>query len=51
MLGSGAGGYEACADGKLPATFEVFTAMPGKTAPKQTPDGRAIVRFDLPRKG
>lgn len=36
-------------DGKLPATFEVIYGHAWKTAPKLTPDGRAIVRFDLPR--
>ena len=38
-------------DGRLPATFEVIYGHAWKAAPKQTPDGRAIVRFDLPRKG
>ena len=38
-------------DGKLPATFEIVYGHAWKAAPKQTPDGRAIVRFDLPRKG
>jgi malonyl-CoA O-methyltransferase len=37
-------------DGKLPASFEVIYGHAWKVAPKQTPDGRAIVRFDLPRK-
>jgi malonyl-CoA O-methyltransferase len=37
-------------DGKLPATFEIV-GHAWKAAPKQTPDGRAIVRFDLPHKG
>lgn len=37
-------------DGKLPATFEVVYGHAWKAAPKQTPDGRAIVRFDLPRR-
>ena len=37
-------------DGKLPATFEIVYGHAWKAAPKQTPDGRAIVRFDLPRK-
>lgn len=37
--------------GKLPATFEIVYGHAWKVAPKQTPDGRAIVRFDLPRKG
>jgi malonyl-CoA O-methyltransferase len=36
--------------GKLPATFEVIYGHAWKTAPKQTQDGRAIIRFDLPRK-
>ena len=38
-------------DGRLPATFELIYGHAWKAAPKQTPDGRAIVRFDLPRKG
>ncbi len=43
--------YEAMRrDGKLPATFEVVYGHAWKVAPKQTADGRAIVRFDLPRK-
>lgn len=37
-------------DGKLPATFEVVYGHAWKVAPKQAPDGRAIVRFDLPGK-
>lgn len=37
-------------EGRLPATFEVIYGHAWKAAPKQTPDGRAIVRFDLPRK-
>ena len=37
-------------DGKLPATFEVVYGHAWKTEAKQTADGRAIVRFDLPRK-
>lgn len=37
-------------NGKLPATFEIVYGHAWKAAPKQTPDGRAIVRFDLPRK-
>lgn len=37
-------------DGKLPATFEVVYGHAWKVAPKQTPDGRAIVRFDKPLK-
>ena len=43
--------YEAQrADGKLPATFEVVYGHAWKAAPKQTADGRAIVRFDPPRR-
>lgn len=39
--------YEALRrDGKLPATFEVIYGHAWKAAPKQTPDGRAIVRFE-----
>lgn len=38
-------------EGRLPATFEVIYGHAWKAAPKQTPDGRAIIRFDLPRKG
>lgn len=37
-------------DGKLPATFEVVYGHAWKAVPKQTADGRAIVRFDLPRR-
>jgi malonyl-CoA O-methyltransferase len=33
-------------DGKLPATFEIVYGHAWKAEPKQTPDGRAIVRFD-----
>ena len=48
---AGLAAYEAMRkDGKLPATFEVIYGHAWKAAPKQTPDGRAIVRFDLPRK-
>ena len=37
-------------DGKLPATFEVIYGHAWKAAPKQTADGRSIVRFmDRPR--
>jgi len=36
-------------DGKLPATFEVVYGHAWKAEPKQAPDGRAIVRFDIPR--
>jgi len=39
--------YEAMRrDGKLPATFEIVYGHAWKAAPKQTADGRAIVRFD-----
>lgn len=49
---SGKAAYEAMRkDGKLPATFEVIYGHAWKAEPKKTPDGRAIVRFDLPRKG
>ena len=34
--------------GKLSATFEVVYGHAWKAEPKQVPDGRAIVRFDLP---
>lgn len=37
-------------DGKLPATFEVVYGHAWKAEAKQAPDGRAIVRFDPPRK-
>lgn len=37
-------------DGKLPATFEVVYGHAWKAEPKQTADGRAIVRFDTSRK-
>lgn len=37
-------------DGKLPATFEVVYGHAWKAEAKQTPDGRAIVRFDAPRR-
>ncbi len=44
--------YEALRrDGKLPATFEVVYGHAWKVAPKQTADGRAVIRFDrAPRK-
>ena len=43
--------YEAMRrDGKLPATFEVVYGHAWKVEAKQAADGRAIVRFDLPRK-
>jgi malonyl-CoA O-methyltransferase len=48
---SGKAAYEALRkDGRLPATFEVIYGHAWKAEPKKTPDGRAIVRFDLPRK-
>lgn len=41
--------YEAMRrQGKLPATFEVVYGHAWKAAPKQTADGRAIIRFDRP---
>lgn len=43
--------YEAMRqDGKLPASFEVVYGHAWKAEPKKSADGRAIVRFDLPRK-
>jgi malonyl-CoA O-methyltransferase len=49
---NGKAAYEAMRqDGRLPATFEVIYGHAWRAAPKKTPDGRAIVRFDLPRKG
>jgi malonyl-CoA O-methyltransferase len=33
-------------NGKLPATFEIVYGHAWKVAPKQTADGRAIIRFD-----
>ncbi len=39
--------YEARrVEGKLPATFEVVYGHAWKAAPRQAPDGRAIVRFE-----
>lgn len=50
-LASARRAYEAMrCDGKLPATFEVVYGHAWKVEPKQTADGRAIVRFDLSRK-
>lgn len=37
-------------DGKLPATFEVVYGHAWKAEPKQTSDGRAIIRFDSLKK-
>ncbi|MDX8385101.1 MAG: malonyl-ACP O-methyltransferase BioC [Gallionella sp.] len=34
-------------DGKLPATFEVIYGHAWKVAPKETPDGRAIIKTDF----
>lgn len=51
VLQAGRAAYEAMRrDGKLPATFEVVYGHAWKAEPKQTADGRSIVRFDLPRK-
>jgi len=36
-------------NGKLPATFEIVYGHAWKVAPKQTADGRAIIRFDAPK--
>lgn len=36
-------------DGRLPATFEIVYGHAWKVPPKQTADGRAIIRFDTPR--
>jgi malonyl-CoA O-methyltransferase len=36
-------------NGKLPATFEIVYGHAWKVAPKQTADGRAIIRFDTAR--
>lgn len=50
-LGAARAAYEAMRrDGKLPATFEVVYGHAWKVEAKQSADGRAIVRFDLPRK-
>lgn len=49
---AGRAAYEALrSQGRLPVTFEVIYGHAWKAEPKTTPDGRAIVRFDLPRKG
>ncbi|HRH14568.1 MAG TPA: methyltransferase domain-containing protein [Azonexus sp.] len=37
-------------DGKLPATFEVVYGHAWKVPPKQAADGRAIIRFESPRR-
>ncbi|MGE5386470.1 MAG: methyltransferase domain-containing protein [Betaproteobacteria bacterium] len=42
--------YEAQAsEGRLPASFEVIYGHAWKAAPKNTPDGRAIIRFEKKR--
>ena len=44
-------GYERLRiDGRLPATFEVVYGHAWKVPPKQVADGRAIIRFDTPRR-
>jgi malonyl-CoA O-methyltransferase len=43
-------GYETLRrDGRLPATFEIVYGHAWKVAPKQTADGRTIIRFDAPK--
>jgi malonyl-CoA O-methyltransferase len=43
--------YEAMRrDGKLPATFEIVYGHAWKVEAKQAADGRAIIRFDTPRR-
>lgn len=43
--------YEAMRrDGKLPATFEIVYGHAWKVEAKQVADGRAIIRFDAPRR-
>jgi malonyl-CoA O-methyltransferase len=37
-------------DGRVPASFEIVYGHAWKTAPRTTADGRAIIKFDLPRK-
>jgi malonyl-CoA O-methyltransferase len=45
-------GYESQRrDDRLPASFEVVYGHAWKAAPRATGDGRAIVRFDPPRRG
>lgn len=44
---AGCAAYEALRrDGKLPATFEIVYGHAWKGEPKQTADGRAVIRFD-----
>ena len=44
-------GYERLRnDGRLPATFEIVYGHAWKVPPKQAADGRAIIRFDTPRR-
>lgn len=38
-------------ESRLPATFEVIQGHAWKVAPKVTEDGRAVVRFEPPRRG
>jgi malonyl-CoA O-methyltransferase len=43
--------YRALArDGRVPASFEIVYGHAWKAAPRTTADGRAIIRFDPPRK-
>ena len=43
--------YAALArDGRVPATFEIVYGHAWKAAPRVTADGRAIIRFDRPRR-
>ncbi len=37
-------------DGRVPASFEIVYGHAWKAAPRTTADGRAIIRFDLPRR-
>jgi len=51
VLQAGRAAYEALRrDGKLPATFEVVYGHAWKAEAKQAADGRAIIRFDPPRR-
>jgi len=43
--------YESLrSDGRLPATFEIVYGHAWKVPAKQAADGRAIIRFDTPRR-
>jgi malonyl-CoA O-methyltransferase len=43
--------YRALArDGRVPASFEIVYGHAWKAAPRRTADGRAIIKFDPPRK-